>query len=96
MRASLVSSLLLLLTSFVSTGAALEALVNSPCAVQCGNYLGGTSGSDIVCPDSSYTSTLAGQTFTTCIACQLGSTYVDPDTKQTDLQWGLCMSFFCP
>lgn len=87
---SLVSSSLFLLTSFASTGAALEALSNSPCAVQCGNVLGGTSGNDIVCPDSSYTGTLAGTTFSSCITCQLGSKYVDPVTKQTDLQWGLC------
>lgn len=89
MRPSLVSSSLLLVTSFVSTGKALEALANSPCAVQCGNVLGGTSGNDIVCPDSSYTSTLAGQTFSTCITCQLSSKYQDPVTKQTDLQWAL-------
>lgn len=89
MRPSLVSSSLFLLTSFTSTGTALEALANSPCAVQCGNVLGGTSGNDIVCPDSSFTSTLAGQTFASCITCQLGSKYVDPVTKQTDLQWAL-------
>jgi hypothetical protein len=90
MRPSLVSSSLALVTSFVSTSTALESLVNSPCAIQCGNVLGSTSGNDIVCPDSSYTSTLAGQTFSSCITCQLGSKYQDPVTKQTDLQWGLC------
>ncbi|KAG0648361.1 hypothetical protein D0Z07_5587 [Hyphodiscus hymeniophilus] len=89
MRPSLVSPSLVLLTSFASTATALQALSSSPCAVQCGNDLGGTSPSDIVCPDSSYASVPAGQTFSTCITCQLGSTYVDPVTKQTDLQWGL-------
>jgi hypothetical protein len=92
MRPSLVSLSLYLLTLFASTGTALEALTDSPCGVQCGNDLGGTSGNDIVCPDSSYTSTLAGQTFSSCITCQLSSKYVDPITKQTDLQWGLCTS----
>lgn len=90
MRPFLVSRLFVLLSAFVSTGSALEALADSPCAVQCGNVLGGTSGNDIVCPDSSYTSTLAGQTFSTCITCQLASKYQDPVTKTTDLQWGLC------
>jgi hypothetical protein len=90
MRPSLVSSSLFLITSFATTGTALEALSNSPCAVQCGNVLGSTSGNDIVCPDSSYTSTLAGQTFQSCISCQLASTYQDPVTKETDLQWALC------
>lgn len=96
MRPSHVSSSLFLLTSFASTSTALWALTDSPCAVQCGNDLGGTSGSDIVCPDSgyigtSYSSTGAGQTFSSCTTCQLGSKYVDPVTNQTDLQWALCM-----
>jgi len=79
---------LALITAFVSSVTALEALSNSPCAVQCGNDLGGTTGSDIACHDSDY-GTTPGQTFQTCVGCQLTSTYVDPATKQTDLQWAL-------
>ncbi|TVY84303.1 hypothetical protein LSUE1_G002728, partial [Lachnellula suecica] len=79
---------LVLLVAFASSGTALEALTNSPCAVQCGNVLGGTSGADIACQDSAY-GTTPGLTFQTCTNCQLTSNYVDPVTKQTDLQWAL-------
>ncbi|TVY49865.1 hypothetical protein LOCC1_G000216 [Lachnellula occidentalis] len=79
---------LALITAFVSSGTALEALSNSPCAVQCGNDLGGTTGADIACHDSDY-GTTPGQTFKRCVGCQLTSNYVDPATKQTDLQWAI-------
>jgi hypothetical protein len=90
MRPSMVTTVSLLVTTFTSTGIALDALSNSPCAVQCGNVLGSTSGSDIVCNNGDYTSTAAGITFQSCVTCQLGSTYVDPVSKQSDLQLGLC------
>jgi hypothetical protein len=91
MRPSFLLSSTLLLTFFTSTSTALEALESSPCAVQCGNVLGSTSGDDIVCPDSSYTAAnLVGSTFSSCITCQLGSNYVDPVSNQTDLQLALC------
>lgn len=80
---------LALITAFASSGVALEALSNSPCAVQCGNDLGGTSGGDIACHDSDY-GTTPGQTFQTCVGCQLTSKYVDLTTKQSDLQWAIC------
>lgn len=89
MRPTLFSSCLLLITAFATTGTTLKALINSPCAVQCGNVLGGTSGDDIVC-DAGDFSTSAGITFQNCTTCQLQSKYQDPDTKETDLQWALC------
>ena len=84
------SSLLLFFSSLILPGTSLEALSNSPCAVQCGNVLSSTSGGDIVCQDGDFASTTAGQTFQSCISCQLGSNYVDPVSRQTDLQWALC------
>jgi len=89
MRSSLVSTVLLFLTALIWSSAGLESLPNSPCAIQCGNALGGTTGADIVCNNGDFSGTAAGQTFQSCVTCQLGSTYVDPVTKQTDLQWAL-------
>ncbi|TAQ86779.1 hypothetical protein B7494_g4906 [Chlorociboria aeruginascens] len=90
MHPSLVKpALFLLTTSLVSTTSALQALTSSPCAAQCGNVLQSTSGDDIVCPDTAYASAAAGTVFQTCISCQLSSTYVDPDTQESDLQWAL-------
>lgn len=90
MRGPIIASALLFLISFTSTTTALESLLNSPCAIQCGNVLSSTTGDDIVCQNADFTGTPQGVTFTSCVTCQLGSTYVDPVTKQTDLQWGLC------
>lgn len=89
MRGSIFASALLFLISFTPTVTAIESLPNSPCAVQCGNVLSSTTGSDIVCQNADFTGTSQGVTFAGCVTCQLGSTYVDPVTKQTDLQWGL-------
>jgi hypothetical protein len=78
----------LLITSIPSVSA-IQALVNSPCAVQCGNVLGATSGSDIECLDERF-SLSPGSTFKSCVECQIRSTYVDPVTHESDLQFGLC------
>lgn len=90
MRAGvLVPALSLLTTSLIPQTAALEANTNSPCAPLCGNVLESTSGSDIVCKNSDYSQS-AGVTFSGCVECQLTSTYVDPVSNTTDLQWALC------
>jgi len=88
MRPSLAIPSLYILTTIIHSALALQALLSSPCAVQCGNVLESTSGNDIVCQDSGYTSS-AGTIYQSCLSCQLSSTYVDPSTKQTDLQWAL-------
>jgi len=88
MRPSVVSRTLVLITSFISSSNALYALEKSPCATQCGNVLGSTSGSELVCFDSGYGSTY-GTVFSGCLNCQLGSTFVDPTTQQTDLEAAL-------
>lgn len=90
MRHSILKPALFLITSFTSSTTALIASTSSPCAPQCGNVLGGTSGSDIACTNSDYASTSAGIVFQSCVSCQLDSNYVDPVTKQSDLHWALC------
>ncbi|KAH6684370.1 hypothetical protein B0J14DRAFT_572732 [Halenospora varia] len=88
MRTSLLIPALVLLTTFTTSSTALQALGNSPCAIQCGNVLESTTGADIACNDGDFGST-PGSVFKTCVSCQLSSKYVDPTNKQTDLQWGL-------
>lgn len=85
------SPLLILLTHLVASTLAIQALSDSPCASKCGNVLSSTSGpDDISCYDSDYQSTSKAKVFQNCITCQLESKYVDPRTRQTDLQWALC------
>ncbi|KFY46111.1 hypothetical protein V494_00612 [Pseudogymnoascus sp. VKM F-4513 (FW-928)] len=55
----------------------------SDCAVKCGNVLDATTNPDIVCGDDKFGSG-AGQTFKSCVECELKSTYVDP-TGLSDL-----------
>jgi len=90
MRPSIFAPALVLITSFAPSATALKASTSSPCAAQCGNELGSTSGSDIVCANSDYKSAAAGIVFSTCVSCQLASQYVDPVTKQSDLHWAIC------
>lgn len=86
--------LVLSCTLFTTSTDAILVAPSSQCAVQCGNVLSSTSIVDLVCGDSSYTGSAVGQTFQNCIACELNSTYVDPTTKQSDLQWLLCAYLF--
>jgi len=83
MRLSLVA-----LTVFVPTiTQALLVVPTSPqCAELCGNTLDGTSGSEITCNDGDYSSSAYGASFKACIACELQSTYFDPNSRQSDLQ----------
>lgn len=61
----------------------------SDCAVSCGNVLDATTTPDIVCGDNKFSSG-AGQTFKSCVECELKSTYVDP-TGLSDLTAVICM-----
>ena len=85
---------LLLCALLAAAAHAILVAPSSQCAVQCGNVLSSTSGSDLTCADSAYAGTVAGQTFQSCIACELNSTYVDPTTKLSDLQALLC-AYYC-
>jgi hypothetical protein len=89
---------LFLCALFTASAHAILVAPSSQCAVQCGNVLSSTTSSDLTCSDSAYASSVTGQTFESCISCELNSTYVDPITKQSDLQWLLCVYlilFFC-
>ncbi|EPE29709.1 hypothetical protein GLAREA_00869 [Glarea lozoyensis ATCC 20868] len=77
-----------LLIPSIPSVSAIQALTNSPCAVQCGNVLGSTTGADIECLDERFGLT-PGSTFKSCVECQIKSKFVDPVTHQTDLQFGL-------
>lgn len=90
MRPSFLAPALVLITSFAPSTTALKASTSSPCAAQCGNELGSTAGSDVVCSNADYKALAPGVVFQTCISCQLESQYVDPVTKQSDLHWAIC------
>jgi len=87
-------ALLLLCALLTAPAHAILVAPSSQCAVQCGNVLTSTSGSDLTCSDSAYASSVTGQTFENCLTCELNSTYVDPVTKLSDLQALLCMYLF--
>ncbi|KAH8598095.1 hypothetical protein B0O99DRAFT_506613 [Bisporella sp. PMI_857] len=88
MRPSLIVPGLCLITASLPSSNALKAITSSPCAVQCGNVLGSTTGDDLVCFDDSY-GTSKGIVFQNCINCMISSNYVDPTGKQSDFQWAL-------
>lgn len=69
---------------------ALLVTPSSPqCADLCGNNLASTSGSEITCSDSDYSSSTYGAAFKACLACEMGSTYYDPATQISDLHWAI-------
>ncbi|RFU33924.1 hypothetical protein B7463_g2449, partial [Scytalidium lignicola] len=91
------STILLALTFLAVPSQALWANLNTQCATQCGNTLGGTSGEEIPCNDADYSSgtgyggygSSLGPTFVSCINCQLSSNQTDSESGLTDLQLGL-------
>ncbi|MCJ1485446.1 hypothetical protein MMC06_005620 [Schaereria dolodes] len=70
---------------------ALQVLQNSNCTSVCSpsSSAPSTDGSDIVCDDGAYNTTSVGQSYQTCLTCELASTQVDQASGQTDLGWGL-------
>lgn len=79
----------LTISILVLSSQALRAVPFGPCASLCGNTSDTTS-DEIVCSDTDYQGTAAGQTAQACISCQLNSTAVDTATNTSDLQWALC------
>jgi hypothetical protein len=76
--------------TFSAVAQALLVVPTSPnCADLCGNALDRTSGSEITCTDSGYSSSTYGADFEACIACEISSTYYDPTTQISDLHWAL-------
>ena len=49
-----------------------------------------TNGSDIVCHDKDYNSTVVGEAFQDCVSCEIQSPAINPYTVQTDVGWALC------
>ncbi|KXJ93370.1 hypothetical protein Micbo1qcDRAFT_194574 [Microdochium bolleyi] len=90
------SSCLLVFLSVVSGIAALQVTPNSPCSSFCvdSNDLNfadpassNTRNKDIVCYDSEYQSSPAGQKFKRCLSCLQGSTFAQG--QESDQQWFL-------
>lgn len=83
--------LLLIVFHFPSTTTAIQSVPGSPCESVCRDA--GSIEDDVVCLDANYQSLGAGRAFQTCVACQLNSTAVDTANNQTDVEWGLRMSY---
>lgn len=92
---SAVSFLLLTSSAF-----ALQVSPNSPCAAVClddqkhdpSDPTGSnTHGSDIVCSDSSYYTTVVGKKFQSCVSCLQSSDF--SDDGESDQGWFLCKLF---
>ncbi|KAJ5788465.1 hypothetical protein N7457_003455 [Penicillium paradoxum] len=66
----------------------LRTAPGSPCADVCGTTANTTS-SEIECVDHSYNETSVGKDFQKCVSCQLESDFHDPNTGDSDVNWGL-------
>jgi len=73
---------------FTMSATAILVAKDSPCGTSCGNVLDSTSPDDIMCDESRFTATSAGQVFQSCINCERESTY--SSGNDTDLKWLLC------
>ena len=74
--------------ALVGPAAALLVAPNSPCEQYCGNVLSTTTGADMTCQDSDYSSNAAGIVFESCIGCELKSAYSTGNVS--DLMYLLC------
>ncbi|GMF72332.1 unnamed protein product [Aspergillus oryzae] len=81
---------LIILCQLVPLAVALRTAPGSPCANVCNKQSTNTTGSEITCLDTDFTSTSKGSQFKQCVDCQLRSTYSDPSSGETDVDWGLC------
>lgn len=81
---------IVLVTAVALAGPASALLVapNSPCEKYCGNVLTTTTGADMTCDQSLYSSSSAGIVFESCIGCELKSAYATGNTS--DLAYLLC------
>ncbi|BAE59233.1 unnamed protein product [Aspergillus oryzae RIB40] len=80
---------LIILCQLVPLAVALRTAPGSPCANVCNKQSTNTTGSEITCLDTDFTSTSKGSQFKQCVDCQLRSTYSDPSSGETDVDWGL-------
>lgn len=74
---------------------ALNFVAGGPCESVCSDDVAGAVSEDVRCLDSEFNVTPASY-LKTCVSCQLNSTAVDPVTKATDVEWGLCKHMLSP
>ncbi|EAW10305.1 uncharacterized protein ACLA_047740 [Aspergillus clavatus NRRL 1] len=86
---SLLTAAVLLFSHLAPVVVGLRTAPGSPCASVCNKSSSNTTGSEIVCLDQQYRDTTKGYDFQECLECQLQSSYSDPHSGQTDLNWGL-------
>lgn len=77
---------LVAVAALATSAVAILVTDGSTCDTQCGNVLSATTDPDVVCNQNNYGSS-AGIVYKNCMNCELGSTYYDTDTNQTDQQW---------
>lgn len=83
-------STIITLLGFGPAVLSLSTAPGSPCAGQCHKTSTNTTSAEIVCLDKQYHNTQKGVNFRECVACELNSTYSDPDSGESDVNWGLC------
>lgn len=82
------TSLLLTALLLVPAICGLRVTQGSPCTSVCPASTN-TTGNDIVCLDAQFNSSPVGSSFQSCITCELGSTYANQQTGESDVLWGL-------
>lgn len=85
------ASAIVVLSCLTSTVWGLATAPGSPCENACHQTSTNTTSSQIVCQDKLFSTTTKGSSFVECVECELGSSYVDEDTGEADVNWGLCM-----
>ena len=83
---------LLVLSLTLPRALALYVVPGSNCTSVCSSAYTAynTNGSDIVCHDRDYNSTVVGEAFQDCVSCEIQSPAINPYTVQTDVGWALC------
>lgn len=91
--------LILVLSHLAKLGLGLQVTPNSDCAKLCINdpttdvsdpNSSSINGTDIVCTDGTYSNTVAGQRFESCVSCLQNSTA--KTATENDQEWFLCKS----
>lgn len=85
------ASAFIVLSCLTSAVIGLSTSPGSPCEDVCHRTSRNTTSNEIVCKDQLFSSTTKGSNFEQCVECQLNSDYVDPESRESDVNWGLCM-----
>ncbi|KAI1138643.1 hypothetical protein F5Y05DRAFT_45708 [Hypoxylon sp. FL0543] len=85
-------SRILIFAALWRASAAVLVASGSPCWTQCGNVPQATTEDQVVCDESAYSGTSAGQVFQACVSCESTSSYMTTQgqTNVSDLQYMLC------